>query len=142
MNFEDFMKGLQNSLKSRIFVQNASKNFFEEKNNYIFEKRWGIFLFSVLYESEFVSRTSSQKKRVKTIFFNEKNHVWDYLGCFVTLCYPILCSERVKYLFDNLYKYLGNWVCLCRAITIFVRKIYFFFFWNDKIPLLWMYFFP
>ena len=40
--FEDFMNGLQNALKTRIFVQNGSKTFWREKNIYVFEKRRGI----------------------------------------------------------------------------------------------------
>ena len=40
--FQDFMNRLQNALKNRIFVQNGSKNFWREKNIYVFEQRRGI----------------------------------------------------------------------------------------------------
>ena len=41
---------------------------------------------------------------------------------------PILCFQTVKCLIDTLYKYFDHWVCLCWAITLFVRKK--IFFWN------------
>ena len=45
--FEDFVNGLQNALKSWIFVQNASKKFFETKSNIIFENSRGILSLSI-----------------------------------------------------------------------------------------------
>ena len=39
---------------------------------------------------------------------------------------PILCFQTLKCLIDTLYKYFYHWVCLCWAITIFVRKKFFF----------------
>ena len=54
---------------------------------------------------------------------------------------PILCFQTLKCLIDTLYKYFYHWVCLCWAITIFVRKKVFFeisfFVQNWKIDQNW-----